>query len=76
MTHWEYLTLDLSDLPKRANLMETLNAAGSEGWEMTAITLNNIAIMKRKCASEERSKAAVKDKPVAKVPLAQNSRTP
>jgi len=47
MNSWDYLTLDLSDLPKRANLVDALNAAGKEGWELVAITLNNIAIFKR-----------------------------
>jgi hypothetical protein len=47
MNPWDYLTLDLSDLPKRANLFDALNATGKEGWELVAITLNNIAIFKR-----------------------------
>lgn len=68
MTQWEYLTLDLSDLPKRTSLVETLNAAGGGGWEMIAITLNNIAILKRKYSAKESSK------PVAKASSVQNSR--
>jgi hypothetical protein len=76
MTQWEYLTLDLSDLPKRANLPETLNAAGRNGWEMIAITLNNIVMLKRKCVSKESSKPALKDRPAAKDSRPQNSRVP
>ena len=62
MDPWDYLTLDLSDLPKRANLFDALNAAGKEGWELVAITLNNIAIFKRASHPSDSSRGTGKSK--------------
>jgi len=60
MNSWDYLTLDLSDLPKRANLVDALNAAGNEGWELVAITLNNIAIFKRPSPLRDSSRGSAR----------------
>jgi hypothetical protein len=47
MPEWEYTTFDLSDLPIKILDVDVLNNAGGEGWELIAITVNNIAYMKR-----------------------------
>jgi hypothetical protein len=47
MPEWEYITLNLSDLPRKISELDVLNAAGEKGWELIAITSNNIAYLKR-----------------------------
>jgi hypothetical protein len=47
MPQWEYEKLDLNDTPRRGNEIDILNEAGQNGWELVAITPNNIAILKR-----------------------------
>jgi hypothetical protein len=47
---WEYRTIDLNDLPRKAAAVDLLNAAGAEGWEMVGIAANQIAYMKREIA--------------------------
>jgi hypothetical protein len=47
MPEWEYITLDLSDLPRRTTVLDLLNDAGKQGWELVFITSNNIAYLKR-----------------------------
>ena len=52
MLHWEYCKIDLnSHNPKRGDV-DLLNAAGQDGWELLAITSNNIAYMKRQRANQ------------------------
>jgi hypothetical protein len=43
---WEYIKLDLNDLPRNTKEIELLNDAGKDGWELVAI-LNGIAYLKR-----------------------------
>ena len=69
MNTWDYLTLELSGLPKRTNLFDALNAAGKEGWELVAITLNNIAIFKRASHPSDSSRL------IGKAKRAQDNRT-
>jgi hypothetical protein len=47
MHQWEYQKLGLNDLPRKADDIDVLNAAGKDGWELVAITANNVAILKR-----------------------------
>jgi hypothetical protein len=47
MPEWQYITLDLSDLPRRATVLDLLNDAGKQGWELVLIMSNNIAYLKR-----------------------------
>jgi Domain of unknown function (DUF4177) len=47
MNQWEYQKLDLNDLPRKADDIDVLNDAGKDGWELVAITANNVAILKR-----------------------------
>jgi hypothetical protein len=50
MPKWEYLVIDLSDLPRRTGEMDLLNDAGVNGWELVGITSNNKAYLKRQVA--------------------------
>jgi hypothetical protein len=47
MPEWEYITLDLSYLPRKISELDVLNDAGKDGWELVMITSNNIAYLKR-----------------------------
>lgn len=50
MPKWEYLVIDLSDLPRRIDEIDLLNDAGVNGWELVGITTNNKAYLKRQVA--------------------------
>ena len=50
MPQWEYEVLDLNELPKRTNVLDVLNDAGSRGWELVSISSLNIAVLKRQIA--------------------------
>jgi len=50
MPQWEYLVIDLSDLPRRTDEIDLLNDAGVNGWELVGITTNNKAYLKRQFA--------------------------
>jgi hypothetical protein len=50
MLEWEYITISLNDIPFKPGIIEVLNDAGKEGWELVAVTSNNIAYMKRQVA--------------------------
>ena len=45
MSEWEYLTIDLNDLPPGTAVIDALNRAGN-----AAITLNHIAYLRRQIA--------------------------
>ena len=47
MPEWEYTKIDLNDLPSKASVIDVLNDAGKDGWELVLITSNNIAYLKR-----------------------------
>ena len=47
MSHWEHRKIDLSYAPRRGDLIDLLNDAGKEGWELVALTPNAMAYMKR-----------------------------
>jgi Domain of unknown function (DUF4177) len=44
---WEYQKVDLHDVPRKHDEIDILNDAGKDGWELVAITTNNMAILKR-----------------------------
>jgi hypothetical protein len=44
---WEYLKLDLNHTPRRGDPIDVLNKAGTDGWELVAVTGNGIATLKR-----------------------------
>jgi hypothetical protein len=45
MPEWEYRTLDLNDLPRKTEVVDVLNNAGENGWELVTITPNQIAYL-------------------------------
>jgi hypothetical protein len=47
MPQFEYRAIDLGDLPPRTDEVMLLNAAGADGWELVAVTSNNIAYLRR-----------------------------
>jgi hypothetical protein len=47
MLEWEYRKLFLNQHSPRGDVLDLLNAAGTEGWELVGITGNNIAYLKR-----------------------------
>jgi hypothetical protein len=47
VTEWEYRKIGLNQHGPRGDELELLNAAGAEGWELFAISSNNIAYLKR-----------------------------
>jgi hypothetical protein len=47
MSEWEYTTINLSNL---LSALEVLNDAAKDGWELVAITGNNLAYLKREVA--------------------------
>lgn len=47
MTEWEYITINLSDLPFKTGPVDLLDDAGKNGWELVTITGNNVAYLKR-----------------------------
>lgn len=59
MLAWQYQQLDFKQLPPRVSEIDALNRAGEDGWELVAITVNNLAILKRQTngSASERSVA-------------------
>jgi hypothetical protein len=55
MRQWEYLRLDLNDLPRRGGETASLNKAGEEGWELVAVTHNGLAILKREISQSAKA---------------------
>jgi hypothetical protein len=53
MREWEYIRLDLNNTPRRGDDIEVLNRAGSEGWELVAVTGNGVAYLKREIAGQQ-----------------------
>jgi Domain of unknown function (DUF4177) len=62
MREWEYRTLDLNDLPRKTEVVDVLNDAGENGWELVTITPNQIAYLKRE-AEKRHAKSAPKTTP-------------
>jgi hypothetical protein len=52
MRQWEYSKLDLNATPRRSNELDLLNAAGSDGWELVAVSGNGVAILKREMGQQ------------------------
>ena len=69
-THeWEYRKTALNDLPPRTDDLDLLSEAGSQGWELVTILLNNVAYLKRAGAPTEESvtEAAESEPPSSEV---------
>lgn len=47
MTEWEYMKLDFNQISPKQDETDVLNRAGGEGWELVALTPNNLAYLKR-----------------------------
>ena len=47
MSEWEYLKINLNELPRGRDDVDVLNDAGKSGWELVAITGMNFAFLKR-----------------------------
>ena len=62
MPQWSYCKINLNDVPRKSQDIDLLMDAGEEGWELIAITPNNIAYLKRQleaiAPSQEASQAA------------------
>jgi hypothetical protein len=63
MPGWEYITLDLNDLPCNGDEIDILNDIGHEGWELVVITCNKIAYLKRMMPGRAARPAASKRAP-------------
>lgn len=48
MSGWQYLLLDLNELPVGAAEIDALNQAGKNGWELVAVTSRKMAYFKRR----------------------------
>jgi len=62
MPQWEYSKIDLNNVPVKSSDLDALDDAGKDGWELVAITANNVAYFKRAletptAASQGRAKA-------------------
>jgi hypothetical protein len=53
MPRWEYRKIDLNDVPPKTDEMDLLDRAGSDGWELIGITVNNFAYLKRRADDVE-----------------------
>jgi hypothetical protein len=58
MPQWEYQKLNLNDTPRKTDEIDVLNDAGQDGWELVAITPNNVAILKRPVEQPSPAKSA------------------
>ncbi len=47
LPQWQYLNIDLNQLPRGRDEVDVLCDAGEEGWELVAILANNVAYLKR-----------------------------
>jgi hypothetical protein len=52
MTMWEYRKIDLGASVGMGDDIVLLNTAGQDGWEVVAITLLNVAYLKRRVQNE------------------------
>jgi hypothetical protein len=59
MRTWEYMTINLCELPIAAQASDALNDAGKEGWELVAITSNGMAYLKRPIGTDAAASARV-----------------
>jgi len=71
MPQWEYSKRDLSEVPAKIDDVDLLNDAGRDGWELVAITANNIAYLKRPLGG-----SAAPAEPAAKPAVTRRKTTP
>ena len=58
MSEWEYSRINLNEVPRRTDDIDVLNDAGKDGWELVAITSNNLAFLKRQVGAPVRPQPA------------------
>ena len=58
MPQWEHLTVDLNNVPPKANDIDLLDDLGQERWEHVIITPNKMAYLKRR--TEEPGRPSVR----------------
>jgi hypothetical protein len=51
MTRWQYKKVNLADVPCNRLEVDLLDEVGKDGWELVAITANNVAYLRRQIAS-------------------------
>jgi hypothetical protein len=71
MPQWEYSKRDLGEVPAKIDDIDLLNDSGREGWELVAITANNIAYLKRPLGG-----TAAAPEPAAKPAVARRKAAP
>jgi hypothetical protein len=67
---WEYTRINLNEVPRRTDDIDLLNDAGKNGWELVAITTNNIAFLKRSIGEPARAPVTRRKAVVARAPEA------
>lgn len=55
---WEYQKIDLNTLRRNETELDVLNAAGAEGWELVAVDMCNMAILKRGVPAAKAARAS------------------
>jgi hypothetical protein len=58
MAEWEYRRIDLNDVPLKVDVIDLLNDAGQNGWELVSVTPNNVAYLKRQIETAAASQEA------------------
>jgi len=66
MTEWEYITINLSDLPLKTEALDLLNDAGKDGWELVGMASNNMAYLKRQIGMQISARARKPTRSAAK----------
>jgi hypothetical protein len=54
MPEFEYEKINLNYIPRRGDDIDLLDELGADGWELVAITANNIAYLKRRVGPAKR----------------------
>ncbi len=58
MAEWEYTKINLNESPRKTEDIDLLNDAGKAGWELIALTSNNVAYLKRGLSQQVQSEPA------------------
>lgn len=47
MSEWEYMKVDLNNAARKEDDINVLNRFGKDGWDLVAVTSNNMAYLKK-----------------------------